>query len=122
MARISGVDLPNNKAVEYGLTAIFGVGLFTARKVCQLTNIDPTKKVSELTDDDIANIRKVLEEEFTIEGSLRTEISMNIKRLVEIQSYRGSRHRRNLPVRGQNCKNNARTRKGPKKSISNKKK
>jgi small subunit ribosomal protein S13 len=122
MARISGVDLPSNKAVEYGLTAIFGVGLFTARKVCQLTNIDPTKKVSELTDDDVADIRKVLEEEFTIEGSLRTEISMNIKRLVEIQSYRGSRHRRNLPVRGQNCKNNARTRKGPKKSIANKKK
>ncbi|MGL1904438.1 MAG: 30S ribosomal protein S13 [Fibrobacterales bacterium] len=122
MARISGVDLPNNKAVEYGLTAIFGVGLFTSRKVCRLTDIDPAKKVSELTDDDIANIRKVLEEEFTIEGSLRTEISMNIKRLVEIQSYRGMRHRRNLPVRGQNCKNNARTRKGPKKSIANKKK
>ena len=122
MARISGVDLPNNKAVEYGLTAIFGVGLFTARKVCQMTDIDPTKKVSELTDDDSAAIRKVLEEEFTIEGSLRTEISMNIKRLVEIQSYRGLRHRKNLPVRGQNCKNNARTRKGPKKSIANKKK
>lgn len=122
MARIAGVDLPNNKAVEYGLTAIYGVGLFTARKVCNQLGIELNKKVSDLSEDEIAGIRKVLEEEHTIEGGLRTEISMNIKRLVEIQSYRGMRHRRGLPVRGQNCKNNARTRKGPKKTISNKKK
>lgn len=122
MARIAGIDLPRNKALEYGLTAIYGIGLSTARVICTTLNLDPRMKTADLTDDHIAQIRKILEEEYTIEGQLRTQISLNIKRLIEIQSYRGFRHRRGLPVRGQKTKTNARTRKGPKKTVAGKKK
>jgi small subunit ribosomal protein S13 len=122
MARISGVDLPNKKALEYGLTAIYGIGLHSSRLICTKLNLDPRKKVGELTDDEIAQIRKVLEEDFTVEGALRTQISLNIKRLADIGCYRGLRHRKGLPVRGQRTKTNARTRKGPRKTVANKKK
>jgi small subunit ribosomal protein S13 len=122
LARITGVDIPNDKVVEYGLTSIFGVGLHTSKAICEKLNIDPRKIVSELTDDEVASIRKEVEEEYTVEGNLRTQISLNIKRLVEIQCNRGIRHRRGLPVRGQRTKTNARTRKGPKKTVAGKKK
>ncbi len=122
MARISGVDLPNKKALEYGLTAIYGIGYHSARQICAKLNLDLKKKVGDLTDDEIAQIRKVLEEEFTVEGALRTQISLNIKRLADIGCYRGLRHRKGLPVRGQRTKTNARTRKGPRKTVANKKK
>jgi small subunit ribosomal protein S13 len=122
MARITGVDIPNNKVTEYGLTCIFGVGLYTSRQICIKTGIDPRKKIGDLTDDEIANIRKVIEEEFIVEGTLRTQVSLHIKRLVEIQCYRGIRHRKNLPVRGQKSKTNARTRKGKRKTVAGKKK
>ena len=122
MARITGVDIPNNKAVEYGLTGIFGVGLHTSREVLSKASIDPKKLVGDLTDDEIAQIRKIIEEEFVVEGALRTQVSLNIKRLVEIQCYRGVRHRKNLPVRGQKSKTNARTRKGKRKTVAGKKK
>lgn len=122
MARITGVDIPNSKTVEYGLTAIYGIGLHTSRMICKKVELDPTKIVSELTDDEVAAIRKVIEEEFTVEGALRTQISLNIKRLVEIQCNRGIRHRKGLPLRGQRTKTNARTRKGPRKTVAGKKK
>lgn len=122
MARIAGIDLPRNKALEYGLTAIYGIGLSTARIICATLNLDPRMKTGDLNDDQIAQIRKILEEEYTIEGQLRTQVSLNIKRLIEIQSYRGFRHRRGLPVRGQKTKTNARTRKGPAKTVPGKKK
>jgi|TARA_B110000483_G_scaffold243128_1_gene331442 small subunit ribosomal protein S13 len=122
MARIAGIDLPKNKALEYGLTAIYGIGLSNSRAICALLDFDPRMKVIDLTDDQISKIRRVLEEGYTIEGQLRTQISLNIKRLIEIQSYRGLRHRRGLPVRGQKTKTNARTRKGPAKTVPGKKK
>ena len=123
MARIVGVDLPVQKRVEIGLTYIYGVGRARSNSVLHRAGIDPNKKVRELTDEEITRIRKILEEEGTTEGELRKEITMNIRRLIEVGSYRGGRHRRNLPVRGQRTHTNARTRKGPRKgTIANKKK
>ena len=122
MARIAGVDLPRNKTVEYGLTAIYGVGLFTSRKICAQLGIDLKKKCDDLTEEEQGKIRHVLEDEYSVEGQLRAETTLNIKRLQEIGSYRGMRHRRGLPVRGQHTKNNARTRKGKAVAIANKKK
>lgn len=122
MARIAGVDLPNKKPVEYGLTALYGVGLFTARQLCEKLGINKDKMVSELTEEEQGKIRRTLEEEFSVEGQLRAEVAMNIKRLQDIGSYRGMRHRKGLPVRGQRTRTNARTRKGPKKTVANKKK
>jgi len=123
MARIAGVDLPRNKRLEIGLTYIYGIGMATAKKVISKSQIDKTKKVGDLTDEEVARLRTLLEHEYKIEGTLRQEISMNIKRLMDISSYRGMRHRRSLPVRGQRTKTNARTRKGgPKRSIGIKKK
>jgi small subunit ribosomal protein S13 len=122
MARIAGVDIKDSRTMEYGLTAIYGIGLYTSREICEKLGVDPRSKIGDLSDENVGKLRKLLEEEYTVEGSLRTEISLNIKRLIEIQSYRGSRHRRGLPVRGQRSKTNARTRKGPKKTVANKKK
>lgn len=122
MARIAGVDIPNNKRAEVGLTYIYGVGRTSANKILKSLAISPDKRIGELTEDEIANIRKILESQFSVEGTLRTERMMNIKRLIDIQCYRGLRHRRGLPVRGQRTRTNARTRKGPRKTIANKKK
>ncbi|MCC6691062.1 MAG: 30S ribosomal protein S13 [Bacteroidia bacterium] len=126
MARISGIDLPKNKRGEIGLTYIFGVGRSTARKILKKTGIDVNKKVQEWTDDDANKIRTVMNEMITngilkVEGALRSEVQLNIKRLVDINTYRGIRHRSGLPVRGQNTQTNARTRKGKRKTIANKK-
>ena len=123
MARIKGVDIPNNKTIEISLTYIFGIGLTTSKKILKLANVDLLTKAGDLADDEINSIRKAIDEVAKTEGDLRTEIAMNIKRLMDIGCYRGIRHRRGLPVRGQNTKNNARTRKGYKKtSIGRKKK
>ena len=123
MARIVGVDLPVQKRVEIGLTYIFGVGRARSNSVLHRAGVDPQKKVRDLTDEEITHIRKILEEEGAVEGELRKEITMNIRRLIEVGAYRGGRHRRNLPVRGQRTHTNARTRKGPRKgTIANKKK
>ena len=122
MARIAGVDLPKNKTVEYGLTAIYGVGLFTANKVCAQLGIDKNKKCDDLTEEEQGKIRHLLEDEYSVEGQLRAEVTLNIKRLQDIGCYRGIRHRKGLPVRGQRSRTNARTRKGPKKTVANKKK
>lgn len=117
MARIAGVDLPREKRVEIGLTYIFGIGDTKAKEILQKTGISPDTRVRDLTDDEISKIREAIDKGYTTEGDLRREISMNIKRLVEIGSYRGRRHRAGLPVRGQRTKTNARTRKGPKKTV-----
>ncbi|MBO4818002.1 MAG: 30S ribosomal protein S13 [Bacteroidales bacterium] len=122
MARIAGVDLPNNKRGEIGLTYIFGIGRSSARKILDKCGIDYDTKVSEWDDDQIAKIRTEINEEYKIEGELRSTVQMNIKRLMDIGCYRGIRHRVGLPVRGQSTKNNARTRKGKKKTVANKKK
>jgi small subunit ribosomal protein S13 len=122
MARIVGVDLPKNKRGEVGLTYIYGIGRSSARTILEKSGVDPNIKVSDWTDDQIAKIRKVVNEEFKVEGELRSSVQMNIKRLMDIGSYRGIRHRIGLPVRGQSTKNNARTRKGRKKTVANKKK
>ena len=123
MARISGVDLPREKRVEIGLTYVYGIGRTTATKICAEANVDPSTRVKDLTDDEVSAIARVIDESGTlVEGDLRREIAMNIKRLQEVGCYRGIRHRKSLPVRGQNTKNNARTRKGPKKTVANKKK
>ena len=122
MARIAGVDLPNNKRGEIGLTYIFGIGRSSARKILEECGIDFDTKVSEWNDDQIAKIRSLIANEYKIEGELRSAIQMNIKRLMDIGCYRGIRHRLGLPVRGQSTKNNARTRKGKKKTVANKKK
>jgi len=122
MARIVGVDIPNNKQGEIALTYIYGIGRSTARKILDLASVDRNQKVSEWNDDNIAAIRKVIGENFKVEGELRSEVQMNIKRLMDIGCYRGIRHRVGLPVRGQSTKNNARTRKGRKKTVANKKK
>ena len=122
MARIAGVDLPREKRVEIGLTYIFGIGLATSQKILAETEINPDTRVKDLNENEVSKLREYIEHNVKVEGDLRREVSLNIKRLVEIGSYRGVRHRRNLPVRGQNDKNNARTRKGPKRTIAGKKK
>lgn len=122
MARIAGVDLPNNKRGEIGLTYIFGIGRSSARKILEECGIDFDTKVSEWNDDQISKIRSLIASEYKIEGELRSSVQMNIKRLMDIGCYRGIRHRIGLPVRGQSTKNNARTRKGKKKTVANKKK
>ncbi|MCI6634719.1 MAG: 30S ribosomal protein S13 [Eubacteriales bacterium] len=122
MARISGVDIPNSKRVEIALTYIYGIGRKSANDILKKTGINPDIRAKDLTEDDIAKLRDVIENEYTVEGELRREVAMNIKRLVEINCYRGIRHRKGLPVRGQRTKTNARTRKGPAKTIANKKK
>ena len=122
MARIAGVDLPREKRIEIGLTYIYGIGRPTALLILEKAGINPDTRVKDLTEDEAGKIRKIIDEEYLVEGDLRREVSMNIKRLMEIGSYRGIRHRRGLPVRGQNTKTNARTRKGPKKTVGRKKK
>ena len=122
MARIAGIDLPREKRVEIGLTYIFGIGRQTANKILQETGINPDTRVKDLTEDEINAIRTYIEKNCVVEGDLQREISLNIKRLQEIGCYRGVRHRKGLPVRGQNTKQNARTRKGPKKTVSKSKK
>ena len=122
MARISGIDLPREKRIEVALTYIYGIGPARAAKVLETTQIDPNTRVKDLTEDQEAQLRETIENNYTIEGDLRRETAMNIKRLSEIGCYRGLRHRRGLPVHGQRTKTNARTRKGPKKTIANKKK
>lgn len=122
MARIAGVDLPREKRVEIGLTYIYGIGRPTALAILEKAGVDPDTRVKDLTEDEAGRIRKIIDSEYSVEGDLRREVSMNIKRLMEIGSYRGIRHRRGLPVRGQNTKTNARTCKGPKKTVGRKKK
>ena len=122
MARISGVDLPNEKRVEIGLTYIYGIGRTTSNKILAATGINPDTRVKDLSENDIASIRKYIEANFVVEGELRKDVALDIKRLKEIRCYRGLRHIANLPVRGQSSKQNARTRKGPKKTMANKKK
>ncbi len=122
MARISGVDLPRDKRVEIGLTYIYGIGTASSNRILKDAGVDPNTRVKDLTDEEVARISKVIEATQVVEGDLRREVAFNIKRLQEIGCYRGIRHRKGLPVRGQNTKNNARTRKGPKKTVANKKK
>lgn len=122
MARIAGVDLPNEKRIEAGLTYIYGIGWSTSKKILEKTGIDPDTRVKDLTEEEAGKIRKVIESDYMVEGDLRRDVNMNIKRLMEIGCYRGIRHRRGLPVRGQKTKTNARTRKGPKKTVGRKKK
>ena len=122
MARIAGVDLPREKRVEIGLTYIFGIGRTRSNEILAKTGINPDTRVKDLTEDEAGAIRKIIDAEYVVEGDLRREVSLNIKRLMEIGSYRGIRHRRGLPVRGQKTKTNARTRKGPKKTVGRKKK
>ena len=122
MARIAGIDLPREKRIEIGLTYIYGIGATRAKEILAKTGIDPDVRVKDLTDDQEAQLRDIIEHEYLIEGDLRRSVAMNIKRLSEIGCYRGLRHRRGLPVHGQRTKTNARTRKGPKKTIANKKK
>ena len=122
MARIAGVDLPNNKRVVIALTYIFGIGKTLARRIIDESDIDPDIRVNKLTDEEIAQLRSIIEKNYKIEGELRTEVSMNIKRLIDIGSYRGLRHRRSLPLRGQRTRTNARTRKGKKKTVAGRKK
>ena len=122
MARIAGVDIPNAKRIEIALTYIYGIGRKTANQILESTGIDPDTRAKDLTDEEVAKLRDEIEENYTVEGDLRREVSMDIKRMVEIGCYRGIRHRKGLPVRGQRTKTNARTRKGPAKTIANKKK
>ncbi len=122
MARLAGVDLPNNKRVEIGLTYIYGIGLPTSKAILAKAGVDPNTRIKDLSEDELGAIRKIIDSEYIVEGDLRREVSLNIKRLQEIGCYRGIRHRRNLPVRGQNTKNNSRTRKGPKKTVGRAKK
>ncbi len=122
MARIAGVDIPNQKRIEVALTYIYGIGLTSAKDILAKTGIDPDKRSKDLTEEEIAKLRDEIEKNYTVEGDLRRDVSLNIKRLVEINCYRGIRHRKGLPVRGQRTKTNARTRKGPAKTIANKKK
>ena len=122
MARISGVDLPNDKRVEYGLTYIYGIGHTSAVRILKEAGVNPDTRCKDLSDEEVNKIRNVIDETQLVEGDLRREVALNIKRLTEISCYRGMRHRRSLPVRGQNTKNNARTRKGPRRTIANKKK
>ena len=122
MARISGVDLPREKRVEIGLTYIYGIGVSSSKRILKEAGVDPDIRCKDLSDDDVDKIRKVIEETQVVEGDLRREVALNIKRLQEIGCYRGIRHRKGLPVRGQKTKTNARTRKGPKRTVANKKK
>ena len=122
MARIAGIDLPREKRIEIGLTYIYGIGRTSAKKILEMAQINPDIRVKDLTEDQESALRDVIDKHFTIEGDLRREVALNIKRLTEIGCYRGVRHRRGLPVHGQRTKTNARTRKGPKKTIANKKK
>ena len=122
MARIAGVDLPKNKRVQIGLTYIYGIGRKSADLILAETGIDPSIRVKDLSEDDVTKLREYIDKHFTVEGDLRRETALNIKRLIEIGCYRGVRHRKGLPVRGQRTKTNARTRKGPVKTIANKKK
>ncbi len=122
MARLAGVDLPRDKRIEIGLTYIYGIGRTTSNKILAQANVNPDTRVRDLTDEEVSRIKDVMDETVTVEGDLRREVAMNIKRLTEIGCYRGIRHRKGLPVRGQNTKNNARTRKGPKRTVANKKK
>ena len=122
MARIAGIDLPKDKRIEIGLTYIYGIGRKSAKDILEKAGVNPDTRVKDLTEQDVNKIREYIEHNLKVEGDLRREVSLNIKRLVEIGCYRGVRHRRGLPVRGQNTKQNARTRKGPKKTIAGKKK
>ena len=122
MARIAGVDLPKDKRVEIGLTYVYGIGRTSAKKILEETGIDPDTRVKDLSEADEAKLRECIDKEFVVEGDLRRQNALDIKRLMEIGSYRGTRHRKGLPVRGQRTKTNARTRKGPKRTIANKKK
>ena len=122
MARIAGVDLPRNKRIEVGLTYIFGIGLPTAQKILEMAGVNPDRRVQELNDDEVNRLRRIIENQHKVEGALRTEVSMNIKRLMDIGSYRGLRHRKGLPVRGQRTHTNARTHKGKRVAIAGKKK
>lgn len=122
MARIAGVDLPNNKHGVVSLTYIYGIGRSTAAEILDKANVEPQKKVQDWTDEEVKGVRNIINEDYTVEGELRSEIQLNIKRLMDIGSYRGIRHRTSMPVRGQSTKNNARTRKGRKKTVANKKK
>ena len=122
MARIAGVDIPNNKRIEIALTYIYGIGRKSANDILDQTGINPDTRAKDLTEEDVAKLRDVIENQYTVEGDLRREVGLNIKRMQEINCYRGIRHRRGLPVRGQRTKTNARTRKGPAKTIANKKK
>jgi len=121
MARIAGVDLPKSKIAEIGLTSIYGIGRPASRKILAEAGIDANKRIKDFNDDDEAKVRAIIEKDHVVEGDLRKDISLNIKRLMEINCYRGTRHKKKLPVRGQRTKTNARTRKGPKKSVSGKK-
>ena len=122
MARIAGVDIPREKRVEIGLTYIYGIGLTSSKRILKEANVNPDTRVKDLTDDEVKELAQVISDSQMVEGDLRREIAMNIKRLQEIGCYRGIRHRKNLPVRGQKTKTNARTRKGPRKTVANKKK
>jgi len=122
MARIAGVDLPKDKRIEIGLTYVFGIGRTSAKKILETTGIDPSTRVKNLTEAEESALRECIDKNYTVEGDLRRTVALDIKRLTEIGSYRGIRHRRGLPVRGQRSKTNARTRKGPKRTIANKKK
>lgn len=122
MARIAGVDLPRDKRIEIGLTYIYGLGRKSAGEILAATGINPDTRVRDLTEDDVSKLREYIDHNYTVEGDLRRNVALDIKRLIEIGSYRGLRHRKGLPVRGQRTKTNARTRKGPKKTIANKKK
>ncbi len=122
MARISGVDLPREKRVEIGLTYVYGIGLSSSRKILAATGINPDTRVKDLTEDEVSKLRDIIDNEYTVEGDLRRNVALDIKRLMEIGCYRGIRHRKGLPVRGQRTKTNARTRKGPARTIANKKK
>ena len=121
MARIAGVDLPRNKRIEIGLTYIYGIGKTSSRRILEKLNIDPDIKTDQLSDEEVSNIRKVIDSEYKVEGILRSEVSMNIKRLMDLGAYRGLRHRKSLPVRGQRTSTNSRTRKGPKRAAVKKK-
>ena len=122
MARIAGVDLPREKKVEIGLTYIYGIGRVTSRRIIEAAGVNPEQRIKDLSDSDVNKLRQEIEKTYRVEGALRTEVAMNIKRLMDIGSYRGTRHRRGLPVRGQRTHTNARTRKGPKKTVAGRKK
>jgi small subunit ribosomal protein S13 len=122
MARISGVDLPREKRVEVGLTYIYGIGLATSQKILAETAVSPDTRIRDLSDDEVGRLREVIDRDYRVEGDLRREVAMNIKRLIDIGSYRGLRHRRGMPMRGQRTRTNARTRKGPKRGIGGRKK
>ena len=122
MARLAGVDLPNSKRIEIALTYVYGIGVKSSNKILAEAGINPDTRVKDLTEDEVSKIREIIDRDYTVEGDLRRQIALDIKRLIEIGCYRGLRHRRGLPVRGQNTKNNARTRKGPKRTIAGKKK